>query len=234
MKIRLNENGWRLTGCLGDALMRGIFFGVRFTEIDRHHVEDSLSRGAAVGAVWHGRCLPLAFRFREYGAAAMVSRHTDGEIMARILRRQGNLSVRGSTSRGGRKALGEMVRLVKAGHPAVLTPDGPQGPRFKAQSGVIALSRKTGVPIVPAGVSADRACVFSSWDRFQLPLPLSRCVILYGEPIHASPDPADHEFDRRRLEFHLNRLTRMADRMTGQDPKNGPGPPEEPDFGAAF
>jgi len=149
----------------------------------------------------------------------MVSGSPDGEIIAQILRRQGHRPVRGSTTRGGARAMAHMIREVKKVRaPAVIVPDGPQGPRYRVQPGVITLAEKTGYPIVPMTYGAGRRKVFGSWDRFVLPYPFSECTMVYGEPVRvpAGADRQARESLRRELEDELNRITRLADGLYGQ------------------
>ena len=104
-------------------------------------------------------------------------------------------------------------RMKQNNRPAGIIPDGPQGPRFKIQSGVITLAKKTGYPIIPMSYSANRIKIFNSWDRFMLPFPFSTCRIIYGRPIFISKDADQVEEEKylTDLEEELNRLTRRAD-----------------------
>lgn len=215
----MTETRWRIIGMLGNGLIRAICGTVRTeTEADPETLEILSRRTPLIAAIWHSRILIFTHLYAGMGAAILVSASRDGEIIARILKRQGQDPVRGSTSRDGRRALAELVIRLRRGQSAVITPDGPRGPRFRVQPGIVALARKSGLPILPATYSASRGHVFRSWDRFLLPAPFSRCRVIYGRPVRVSSDVDDAGFEaaRLRLENELDRITRRADRACGR------------------
>jgi lysophospholipid acyltransferase (LPLAT)-like uncharacterized protein len=166
-------------------------------------------RRNVIYAFWHGHLLYLMYRYRGSGVYILVSQSRDGELLSRLLQRFGLPTIRGSSSRGGRRSLLELVRLTRAGASAAIAPDGPRGPRHQAQSGIIALARLTEIPIMPVAVGARWKIEFQSWDRFLLPLPGSRVVVAYGEPV-VVPSDADAELmeqQRQELEGKLLKLT---------------------------
>jgi lysophospholipid acyltransferase (LPLAT)-like uncharacterized protein len=142
-------------------------------------------------AFWHGRLLIPLFTHRGRGISILVSQHRDGEIISRVTRILGYDPVRGSTTRGGARALRQMIRRARDGRCLAVTPDGPRGPRHVFQSGTVKLAQLTGYPILPVGIGVDRKKELSSWDRFTIPLPFSRCVYVYGNPmpIKETDDP---------------------------------------------
>jgi lysophospholipid acyltransferase (LPLAT)-like uncharacterized protein len=133
--------------------------------------------------LWHGRLLPLGFLHRGQGVVAIVSRSADGEYLTRVLEHWGFTAVRGSSSRGGDRALRELVRCVRAGRSIAITPDGPRGPREQLKPGVLQLAQLTGAPIVTVAAGADRAWWFVRWDRFLIPKPFARVRVAYGEAV---------------------------------------------------
>ncbi len=144
----------------------------------------------------------------------MVSNSGDGEIIAQVLQRQGHNTVRGSTRKGGLRALIQQIADMRSHiRPGVVIPDGPQGPRHKVKRGVILLAQKTGVPIIPIAYSSKRRKVFGSWDRFLLPYPWSKGIIVYGRPMDVAPDLDEASITEAKaaLEAELNRVTEMAD-----------------------
>ncbi len=144
----------------------------------------------------------------------MVSGSEDGEFVARILKRQGHEAFRGSTTRGGIKALSGLIKNIKGKQrPGLIIPDGPQGPRFKVKIGIIILARETGYPILPFSYSAKKIKVFASWDRFILPYPFTKCMGIYGNPFFVPKDADKNDLMRYRnlLEKELNCLTKEAD-----------------------
>ena len=166
-------------------------------------------RRNVIYAFWHGHLLYLMYRYRGSGVYILVSQSQDGEVLSRILRRFGLPSIRGSSSRGGRRSLLELVRLTRAGASAAFAPDGPRGPRQRAQSGVIILARLTETPIIPVAVGARWKIEFHSWDRLLLPLPGSRLIVAYGEPVvvPAHADTTLLEEKRQELEGKLLKLS---------------------------
>jgi hypothetical protein len=145
----------------------------------------------------------------------MISRHRDGEFIARAVKFLGIESVRGSTTRGGSSALRGMVRLYRTGANLAITPDGPQGPRHVVQMGTVELARQTGAPILPVTYGASRKKVFGSWDHFILPLPFCRVVYIWGEPVWVRREAGKEEAEEKRLLLaeRLRGITEEADRL---------------------
>jgi lysophospholipid acyltransferase (LPLAT)-like uncharacterized protein len=137
----------------------------------------------------------------------MVSASRDGGFLTHILERFQTDPVRGSTSRRGSQALRELVSWAQQGRDLAITPDGPRGPRYVVQDGIIALAQLTGLPIIPAGTRVRWKIQLRSWDRFQIPLPFTRCDILAGPPISVprNATPEERESLRRQLEEALRR-----------------------------
>lgn len=146
-------------------------------------------------AIWHGRMLVGVEYARARDWSILVSPSADGEISERMLRAFGYRVVRGSSSRGGARALREMLTLLRAGSVIVLTPDGPRGPRHGMNPGLAWMSRATGFPIVPVGLVSDRAWHLSSWDAFTIPKPFARVAIVYGEPVQVPRESSEAELD---------------------------------------
>lgn len=168
-------------------------------------------------ALWHGRMHLSIQAHRHEGIVTMASRSKDGEIIARWLERNGYGVVRGSSTRGGSQALREMVRRVRAGRAAALTVDGPTGPPRQVQPGILELARLTGGWILPITSSSARPRFLSSWDRYLLPLPFSKNVVVYGEPFPIGDDRPDREA-LAQIGDALDQATGEADRLTGITP----------------
>lgn len=214
----LNELKWNLVGLFGKWLIDALFIGSRVESIGLTKVRPLLESRKVIFTFWHSRILLISYIFKRLNAVTMVSKSDDGEIIARILHRQGQFCVRGSSKKGGLRALAQQIKLLKeTGNPGAVIPDGPQGPCCKVQPGVITLAQKTGFAIVPITYSARRVKVFNSWDRFMLPVPFTRCRMIYGEPIYiqADADTTTRERFRKRLETELCRITTEADGFFG-------------------
>jgi lysophospholipid acyltransferase (LPLAT)-like uncharacterized protein len=154
---------------------------------------------------------------RREGIVTMASRSKDGDIIAGWLERNGYSVVRGSSSRGGSEALREMVRRVRAGSSAALTVDGPTGPPRRVQPGIVELARLTGGWILPITSSSARPRFLQSWDRYLLPRPFSRNVVVYGEAF-AVPREGDPDVTADRIAGALDDATREADLRMGVTP----------------
>jgi lysophospholipid acyltransferase (LPLAT)-like uncharacterized protein len=163
-------------------------------------------------AFWHGRILPATVFFRGRGIVVITSENFDGEWIAGIIERFGYGTARGSTSRGGRRALLQLVRDMEAGKPAAFTVDGPRGPARVAQPGAVWLAKATGNPVLPFHVEADRYWTLGSWDRTQIPKPFSTVALVVGEPVVVPADADDVRIEaaRRHLEEQLRRLEDRA------------------------
>jgi lysophospholipid acyltransferase (LPLAT)-like uncharacterized protein len=171
------------------------------------------NNGRVLYACWHGRMLILSYSHRWQKIHVLISQHRDGELIARIIERLGFISVRGSTTRGGTRALFEMAKKGASGCDIAITPDGPRGPKFKVQLGAVYIAQRSEVPIIPIGNSAKRRWTLSSWDGFIIPKPFSKSVIIIGEPIYVSLEatPQQLEEKRKELEESLAELTQRAD-----------------------
>ncbi len=145
----------------------------------------------------------------------LISRHRDGEYIARTMSYFGFDSIRGSTTSGAVSALKEILRKAQEGYDIAITPDGPRGPRQQIQMGVIEIARLTGLPIVPVSFSASRKKIFRSWDRFLFPYPFSRGIFYYGNPITVKREADDAYLNQKKLELEqtLNELTEKVDHL---------------------
>jgi lysophospholipid acyltransferase (LPLAT)-like uncharacterized protein len=177
--------------------------------IDGDHYFDDIKRSGRqpILALWHGRILPGLFYLRNRGIVVITSQNFDGEWIARILTRYGFGTARGSTSRGGARALVQLRRDLSDGRPAAFTVDGPRGPARVAQPGAVWLAGATGNPILPFHIETDRHWTLSSWDRTQIPKPFSRVAIAFGPPIVVgTSEPGEVERMLRELEMTLRSL----------------------------
>jgi lysophospholipid acyltransferase (LPLAT)-like uncharacterized protein len=182
-----------------------------------------------IASFWHGRVAfsPL-WTAPGRRTWAIVSANRDGEVIAQAVRWFGIELIRGSTAdprkpgkdKGGRAAMVASLRALRAGDCLAISPDGPRGPRMRAQGGVAALSAAAGVPVVPISWATRRGIRFDTWDRFVWPMPFDRGVLIYGEPIPApaSGDPATLEAHLKLIETALNAQTARAELALGLSP----------------
>lgn len=180
-----------------------------------------------IGATWHRGAIFLVWFFRKARPMIMFSRSKDGDLLAGFAEKLGVIPARGSSSRGGRQALKQMLNhLHQQGPQKVATVlDGPRGPRFVAKKGMLVLSMISGVPLLPIMVSAHPAVTFKkSWDQTFLPLPFSRVTVWYAPALTIEPTLTAAGMEIKRLEVQriLNTMMAQADRQTGyQRPKIG-------------
>jgi lysophospholipid acyltransferase (LPLAT)-like uncharacterized protein len=163
-------------------------------------------------AFWHGRQLFMPYSYHGEKIHILISQHGDGEIVSRAMGYFGFNSVRGSSTRGGFKAFRELIKLSRNSDIAI-TPDGPKGPLYRVQMGIIELARLTSLPIIPVTFSASSRKTLKSWDQFLIPHLFSKGVFIWGDPIFVEKDLAGErvELKRRDLEDSLNRITKEAD-----------------------
>jgi len=206
--------GYHLAGLVGPPLVRALGATYRVIVVGPERPENSSSEGSVLLALWHGRLLPIVVTHRGRGVVALVSEHRDGEYIGRVLERVGFRVARGSTTRGGARALFEMAAHARQGRDLAITPDGPRGPRLEVRAGVLAIAQRAGVAIVPTGAGASSAWVLPTWDRFLIPRPWCRVAVVYGEPIRVPPDGgADLETLRALLAERIEDATRRADEI---------------------
>ena len=206
----------------GAALLRLLGATWRLTRIGIDEFDRArLARGErCVYALWHARLLPLVFTHRGRGAAVLVSRHRDGELVARMIEKLGFVTARGSSTRGGEEGLRDMLDWAEKKHLLAITPDGPRGPAERVKPGLVYLASRTGFPIVPVASAARPAWRLRSWDGFRVPRPFARVLVAYGPPIPVPPDLDRDALERTRLavEAAIAELTATLDaRVAARD-----------------
>src|SRR6267142_4466832 len=176
---------------------------VRFTVDGWENWEAASSEGRLpIYAFWHNRVFLSTWFWRRRRIVVMTSRSFDGEYIARFIQRFGYGAARGSSSRGATGAVVEMVRLMRAGCPTAFTIDGPKGPPYVAKMGAALLAKKTGHPILPFMITAEKFWeVKKSWDGFQTPKPFTRALVGIAPPIFVSPDADEDELKAKRDEL---------------------------------
>src|SRR6266536_6588823 len=207
----------RLAAALVFGLIRGLAATIRFEMEDRSGLLNGALTGKIIFSIWHNRLALSLMMYRRYVVrfaperrmAAMVSASRDGGLMARVLEHFAVEPVRGSSSRRGPQALREMVSWSERGHDLAITPDGPRGPCYQVQDGVISTAQLTGLPIVPVSYHLNWKLRPKSWDRFQIPLPFARCRVRTGEVVRVPREAteAERETLRQRLEETMKAIT---------------------------
>ncbi len=190
---------------LGYPLLRSLGATWTWKVCGAEHVDAIGARGLhPIHSFWHGRILPATVYFKNRGIVVITSENYDGEWIARIIQKFGYGTARGSSSRGGPKALLQLVREVKSKGVA-FTLDGPRGPAEVAQPGAVWLAKATGNPLMPFHAEAASSWTLRSWDRTQIPKPFTTVAMAIGEPLYV-PREADEtalETWRRQLQQSL-------------------------------
>ena len=208
------EGVLRVAAGAGRAYLRLLGLTVRHRCEGLEGVARARDGGAVVLAFWHNRLLGPAIPYRGRGMGAVISQSRDGEFLSRVLVSFGYVPLRGSSSRGGAQALRAVLRHLRGGRDVAFTPDGPRGPRYTVHPGVAQAARQAGVPVVPVGVAISRKIVFSSWDRFQLPLPWARVLLWHGPPLRFERGrPVEEAAEEIRAALH--QATEQAESRLG-------------------
>jgi lysophospholipid acyltransferase (LPLAT)-like uncharacterized protein len=207
----------RLAAALIYGLIRAVSATIRYEWRDTSGLLSVNKDQSVIFCIWHNRlslCLEVFRVFlrdiqRPCKLAAMVSASKDGGLLARVLEHYGVQPVRGSTSRRGRQALLELVSWSERGYDLAITPDGPRGPCYTVQEGVIALAQITGRPVLPVSYHLRWKIRLKSWDRFQIPLPFTKCLMHLTPPIYVPREASDAEREelRQQVEQRLNSVT---------------------------
>jgi lysophospholipid acyltransferase (LPLAT)-like uncharacterized protein len=195
---------------LGVWLIRALASTWRVETVNPAPLAEARRTGTRViFALWHGELLPLLWHQRGENVAIVISEHRDGEIIARIAESLGYSTVRGSSSKGGSRALIGLMREIDAGRDGAITPDGPRGPARVFAPGAAVAAQRTGALIVPIRAQASRSWRLKSWDRFLIPKPFARVRVSLGPLTRveaASP---------REAAEHAPRLQAILDAVPG-------------------
>ena len=181
-------------------LQRFIGLTSRRVNLGREHFDAlHLNHKPWIFSIWHTNVLYSPYLLRNLNTAVLISASRDGEFITRVVHHFGNTSIRGSTSRGGGKALKEMILHLRKGLSAAVTPDGPRGPAWIVQPGLILSAQLTQVPILPFHYECTRQKVAKSWDEHRVPLPFTTFVCSYGAPISIPRELTPEQFEEIRL-----------------------------------
>jgi len=204
---RIWRHRWRRVrnwaiGILGPTLLRAWVRTLRIRWIGPGLIQPHpRGRENVIYVFWHQRMLPFAATHRGLGIRALISSHGDGEMLTRAAEGLGHKAIRGSTTRGGTRAMRGLLAEIGSGRDFVITPDGPRGPRHVFQVGSVFFASRSGLAVVPASASYGKSWTLRSWDGFIVPCPFTRCVIKAGVPIRVPPDLDGRELEEWRLKL---------------------------------
>lgn len=167
-------------------------------------------------AFWHGTMILPWYLHGAPDFAALTSKSKDGDLLAKILKKWKYKVVRGSSSTGGDVALGIMVDYAQNKYSIAITPDGPRGPKYKFKAGAVITAKKSGIPIVLAGVGFKKKKMLSNWDKFEIPYFFTTAKIIYSEPIYVESNLSYEETSEviSRCDENLNKLQQLAQNFT--------------------
>ncbi len=199
----------------GEAIIRTVGPTWRIRRVNERYLDEARRHCPnVIFVVWHGRLMPISYSHRDLNIHILASEHRDGETLGQTIRRLGFGHVRGSSTRGGARAIREMVRVLRSGHDIGFTVDGPKGPRYVVKPGPAQIAKLTGAAIVPITSSSRRHKTLSSWDAFELPYPFTSVRIACGTPVVVPRDASESMVEDKRLEVEriLNEITEENDR----------------------
>jgi lysophospholipid acyltransferase (LPLAT)-like uncharacterized protein len=210
--------GMQIMAVTGATLVRALGLSWRMQIVGFEYEEAARAHAARViYTFWHGRLLPLSWSYRGRSIQVLASEHRDGERLGQVIRRLGFGHVRGSSTRGGARAILELVRKLEEGFDLGITVDGPKGPVYEVKPGPPQIAKLSGCAILPLTTSSRHHKTLSSWDAFEIPHPFTEVRIQLGPPVIVSPDADAEELERKRLELEstLRRITRENDESFG-------------------
>ena len=204
----------RLIGWAGYLAIAAIGWTIRWQSVGDESYKSILKSGRrAIFVFWHGRIFPATYFWRNRDIVVMTSQNLDGEGIAQCIQRLGYGVARGSSSRGGFRALAQLARDIRSGKDAAFTIDGPRGPRHVAKQGPILLAFKTGAAVFCFHVSMKRRIQLKSWDGFQIPVPFTKAILLQAEPIWVPQDSSEEQLRalHQKMQETLDALTLRGD-----------------------
>lgn len=213
---------WRLLWVISTA----IAYTVRIRTVGMERLDAMLAPGmGGILATWHGHTILPIFLCRHHGLWAIISKSRDGELQNRLVMSRGFKTIRGSTGPQGVRAFLEAAKKIREGAVIAITPDGPRGPAKVVQPGTVLLAERAGCEIVPMGVACERAWRLRSWDRHMVPMPFSRAVVVFGEPIKVEESSSEEGRARwaESVSEALNRADAMAEaELSGKERRDVP------------
>jgi lysophospholipid acyltransferase (LPLAT)-like uncharacterized protein len=197
MRVFRRTLGLKVIGGLGPPLLRRLHASWNTERLEQQHwASIGAGKQGALLAIWHGRMVCGMPQYAGMRFSVLVSHSHDGELIARMLERFGYGTIRGSSSKGGARAVREMLGQVSNQAVIVFTPDGPRGPRHAMNPGLAWMARETGLPVLALGFACDKAWRLKSWDRFTIPKYGARVVTCYAAPVRVAKDADSDELAR--------------------------------------
>jgi len=200
--------GFFLAGWLGYGLVNAIGSSLRYQVEGWEYFQEFKKQGKSViYSFWHNQILYATHFFRFRNIIVMSSSHRDGLYTAKVIEKFGYSTARGSSTRGGVRALLEMKRHLERARDVAFTADGPRGPRYRVKPGPVWLSQRTGSPIMPFHIQPEKYWEINSWDGFRVPKPFSRALVKIS-PLFVVPEDADQD---EWVEIYQREMDKLRD-----------------------
>ncbi len=183
LRVVRRRVGAALLPILAPLVLRTLAWTWRKADLHGERFEECNKEKGFIISLWHGRMLLGLHRFEGASITVLISPSDDGSLVNSLVTRLGNKAVRGSSNKNAARALRELLTLLKQGRVVAITPDGPRGPCYSVNSGLVWLARATGYPILPLGLVTDNAWRLKSWDGFTIPKLFSKVRVVFGEPM---------------------------------------------------
>ena len=210
-----------LISFLGSMYVLFVYKTSRINLKNRKNIESLFKKNESfIYAFWHDQLLmcPLTWQSR-IEIKVLISKHRDGDIIAKLISNLGFKAIRGSThksgktrNKGGLLSARQMIKSLKKGISIGISPDGPKGPRHKVSDGILSISRLSNSPILPVGIGFKKKWVLSTWDKFIIPKPFNQITIIWGEPLPALKNEKNTKRIKNKLESTMYSLTQRANR----------------------
>ena len=188
---------------------------------NRKNIESLFKKNESfIYAFWHDQLLmcPLTWQ-SEFEIKVLISKHRDGDIIAKLISNLGFKAIRGSThksgktkNKGGLLSARQMIKSLNNGISIGISPDGPKGPRHKVSDGILSISRLSNSSILPVGIGFKKKWVLNTWDKFIIPKPFNEITIIWGEPLSAFKNDKSTNRIKDKLESTMYSLTKRANR----------------------
>lgn len=207
---------------IASSYIRLVYYTSRWQHINRPIPDKYWDKNLPfICAFWHNRVLMNIYGWhRKKPFNMLISKHSDGKLIAQTIENFGIKTIAGSKNKGGTEALRGLLKALRMGECVGITPDGPRGPRFTVSDGVMILAKMSGHPIIPGAYGIKRRKVLRSWDKFILALPFSRGVFVWGKPVFVSKGASPHDIAEAKKELTQNLcdVSNEADRLCGHAP----------------
>jgi lysophospholipid acyltransferase (LPLAT)-like uncharacterized protein len=205
----------RLLGVLAFLAITVYRWTLRISIVGEEHRQAIRAKGKKpLHAIWHQRIVGGILAHRGMGFVTMASKSEDGEIIATFLALWGFKAARGSSSRAGDAASAEFLDALKEAPGGALTPDGPRGPARICKRGILVLAEQGSALVLPSASSSSRPKFLNSWDRFLVPLPFSRCLVVFAPAVERAAGESEEAF-LARAAAAIDAVTDEADRLSG-------------------